>query len=237
MVGNPPPARTYADASPRILMSSARHGRRRFFTGAAAPPPALTPSRGFYRSRGPTPRSPRSRVALARAAGAAPGRIQNRASQTDPLLIESRREGNPYATSFFHHAVSPFHRWTAHHRSVSGATTGRPRRRRRTIGRWRPCARNRRAHERDAETGRLLPDLLGRAHRIAVSGNPAARHRVPAFNRTRRRPRIERHRPRSRTRRSGPRRQVRAHRSENPVDARQPIVPLEQHEWGRAHVG
>ena len=40
--GAPPPARTDADASPRISMSSARHGRRRFCTGAGAPPPART---------------------------------------------------------------------------------------------------------------------------------------------------------------------------------------------------
>src|SRR5688572_1146446 len=35
--GAPPPARSYDDASPRICSSSARHGRRRFFTGAGAP--------------------------------------------------------------------------------------------------------------------------------------------------------------------------------------------------------
>ena len=40
--GAPPPARTDADASPRIHMSSARHGRRRLSTGAGAPPPART---------------------------------------------------------------------------------------------------------------------------------------------------------------------------------------------------
>src|SRR3989454_11601731 len=38
--GAPPPARAFADTSPRIYTSSAPCGRRRFFTGAGAPPPA-----------------------------------------------------------------------------------------------------------------------------------------------------------------------------------------------------
>src|SRR3989441_2105111 len=37
--GAPPPARAFADTSPRISMSAARCGRRRFFTGGGAPPP------------------------------------------------------------------------------------------------------------------------------------------------------------------------------------------------------
>ena len=58
-----------------------------------------------------------------------------------------------------------------------------------------------RAHRRHAEDRRLLPALLGRAHRLAVPRDPEARHRVPVEHRAVRRPRLERHRPRSRQRR------------------------------------
>src|SRR5262245_26534663 len=101
-----------------------------------------------------------------------------------PQAVQRAPQRNPYATSFVHHAANPFDRWTAHHHAISCATTGTRRRRRRyTINRPRARSRDRRAHERHAETRRLLPDLLGRAHGIAVSGNPAARYRVSALDR------------------------------------------------------
>ncbi len=65
---------------------------------------------------------------------------------------------------------------------------------------------DRRAHRRHAEDRRLLPALLGRAHRIDVPRDPAVRHRVPVLDRPVGRPRLERHRPRSRPGRRRPRR-------------------------------
>src|SRR5438093_11006863 len=57
--GAPPPPRTDADASPRIRMSSARHGRRRLLlsTGGGAPPrrETLMPRLGFASPRLGTP--------------------------------------------------------------------------------------------------------------------------------------------------------------------------------------
>ena len=53
-------------------------------------------------------------------------------------------------------------------------------------GAARPVAVDRRPHHRHAEDRRLLPALLGRAHRIDVPRDPALRHRVPVLDRPRR---------------------------------------------------
>ena len=60
---------------------------------------------------------------------------------------------------------------------------------------------DRRAHGRHAEDRRLLPALLGRAHRLAVPRDPALDTEFLYSTRARGRPRLERHRPRSRQRR------------------------------------
>ena len=61
-----------------------------------------------------------------------------------------------------------------------------------------PPPTHRRAHRRHAEDRRLLPALLGRAHRQPVPRDPALRYRLPLRHRPRRRPRLERYRARPR---------------------------------------
>src|SRR3989475_8412170 len=75
--GAPPPARTYADASPRIRMSSARHGRGRFCTGAGAPPPARTDA-----DTSPQIKSPRLGVAAGAAHNFTSRRVRIRTGET-----------------------------------------------------------------------------------------------------------------------------------------------------------
>ena len=95
---------------------------------------------------------------------------------------------------------------------IAARPTGRTRsRRRRTAGRPHPLHRG--AHRRHAEARRLLPALLGRAHRQPLARDSALRHRCPLRHGSRRRTRLQRHRPRSRTGRQRQDRLLRARRT------------------------
>ncbi len=89
-------------------------------------------------------------------------------------------------------------------------------------------------HEEDR---RLLPALLGRAHRLAVPRDLAVRYRLPVLDRAVGGPRLERHRPRPRPGRRRPHRPVPAHGPARDAGAGQPVVPIEQQEPARAQVG
>ena len=122
-------------------------------------------------------------------------------------------------------------------RAGRGRTSRRPRRRRRTTRGGRPHPVDRRTHDGHAEDRRLLPAVLGRAHRFAVHRDPQARHRDPDEHRPGGRPRIERHRPRPRHGRRRAARVVPARRPARADGAAEHVVPLQQREPARAQVG
>jgi hypothetical protein len=92
------------------------------------------------------------------------------------------------------------------------------------------AAIDRRPHERDEEARRLLPAVLGRAHRIDVPRDLPLGLRLPLRQRPVRWPRLERHRPRPRPGRRQPHRALRAGRAARHARAAEPEFPIEQQE-------
>ena len=89
----PTPARTDADTSPRISMSSARYGRRRFCTGGGAPPPARTDADTSPRISMSSARCGRRRFCTG--AGAPPPAPQRGSRVGDPAPARTDADTSP----------------------------------------------------------------------------------------------------------------------------------------------